>query len=253
MGSSFWEVAAATISGAAAVLYALVKLVPSVRASWMALGDLFRKTETEVTASRELQASLREVRRIRALRSVLEQWVPRKGAQRALLLCANNGGEAWKGGGPLYCSNPAQIVADHEPNTTNLWQDWRVDAWYAEFLGRLLETLEKRRGLLLVRDNGVQGELHNQYIAQGTVASVVLPFIWREGGVLWYVSLNFGRYPHLPGRSPASHDDHHYDGARPLDADEERVYLRSAEEIYHDAARCRGLIDELRAAYLSVR
>jgi len=231
------ETAATIIGSLAAILAALVKFVPSVRAAWLAIGDRFRKTESAVTASRQLKASLREMRRVAALKALLQRWVDAKGLQRALVLVASNGGDAWKGAGPLYVSNPAQAVGPGEPNTQKLWQGWRADPWYTEFLGKLLETVSAKRGMLIVRDNNVAGELGLQYADQGTVASIVLPFLWQEGGVLWYVSLNFG---------------HAVTGENPMSSADEAQYAENTRSMYNRPGYVRAMIDDLRGAYQSV-
>lgn len=225
-----WDILAPVLGGTAALLTALIKFVPAVRMLWETVLARARKTEEKVDARLELQSSLRVMRRTAALKHALEQIVTRKGVQRGLLLVANNGGEAWKAGGPLFVSNTAQVVGPGEPNTQNLWQGWRVDAWYVSMLGRLLESYERKRGLLLVPEHDVDGELRKQYEQQGTVASVVLPFEWQAGGVLWYVSLNFGR----------------------ADGSGTKQHVKNAQELYDSPARVRALIDSLRAAYNSV-
>lgn len=231
------------IAAATAVLTALVKFVRPARQLWEMLAGIARKIDTDVETADDLKKSLREMRRVAALKAVLSEWVVRKGAQRALLLVANNGGDAWRGSGPLYCSNPAQVVGPGEPNTIDLWQQWKVDAAYQDFLGRLLQVYERHRGLLLVAKNDVEGELKAQYGRQGTHASVVFPFKWSEGGVLWYVSLNFGAALHTDSEGKPL----------PATAEEEAAAIRSARAIYSDEARCRMLIQQLQQAFDSIR
>ena len=232
------DTAAAIIGSVAAILAALVKFVPSVRAAWLAIGDRFSRAEKKVEAARQLQASLREMRRVAALKALTKLWVAREGLQRALVLVASNGGDAWKGCGPLFVSNPAQSVAPGEENTQKLWNGWRCDPWYVELLGQLLESMDSRRGMLFVIDRNLDGELRAQYAHQGTVASIVLPFRWKEGGVLWYVSLNFGRTP-----TPDN----------PMTPDEAERHVETARAMYNRPGYVRALIDDLDSAYSSIR
>lgn len=232
----------AWVAGIGITLGGLIRLVPKFRELWINIRNVFRDVDAEAQAKIDLRASMLAYRRIQAIENVLERWVPRKGAQRAMLLVANDHGEAWTGKGPLEVSNPAQVTGAGEPNTWQNWQQWACDAWYTKWLHKLLLTLDSRRGMLLVRDVDVEGELHDAYQTQGTVASVVLPFRWQAKSVLWYVSINFGRAPKAPDGS-----DH------PHTPDEQQAYLATARELYGDAGRCRALVDELRAAYDSVR
>lgn len=227
------------VVGVGALAAALVKTVRPLQELWQSVSSWFRSVENDARTARQFRDSIRDYRRITAIKSLLEQWLPRKGAQRALLLTANNGGEAWKAGGRLYCSNPAQVVGPGEPNTVDLWQNWEVDHWYATFLGRLLETHPRKRGMLIVTQRDVGGELFDQYQRQGTVASVILPFLWVDGAVLLYVSLNFGRSPIAAG-----HD---------LTDEERQNYYNAANEIYSNVPRCRALVDELRSTWNSVK
>lgn len=232
------------IAGAGAVAGALVKFLPTVRELWVRLNRVFASVDDKVSAKLALEESLRHMRRVRALKLVLHQWVTRKGAQRCLLLTANNGGDAWKGQGPLFCSNPAQVTGPAEPDTLHLWQNWQVDAWYASFLGKLLETFKYQRGYpLVVPQPGVEpnedqphGVLLNQYRDQGTCASLVLPFKWQEGSVLWYVSINFGRNP----------------GDREITEAERADFVAAMRGIYDSPARCRALIIELQRTFDSI-
>lgn len=226
-------------AGVASVLAALVRLVPKFRELWLRLRDMFRSVDEEAQAKQDLRASLLTVRRITAIKAVLDSWVVRKGAQRCLLLTANNGGADWKAGGSLFVSNPQQAVGPGEPNTWQAWQGWKCDAWYTAFLGRLLEAFDTRRGMLLVREVDVDGELRNAYTDQGTVASVVLPFKWVSGSVLWYVSINFGRSEGEPSGK--------------ITDEEVKQFTAAAREIYSNPGKCRTLIDELRAAFDGVR
>lgn len=234
-----WQLTSGILAAIAAILAALVKLVPPVRSAWMAIGDRFRETADEVDAAREMRTSLRNMRRVSAIRSTIITWTLVKNAQRGLLLIANNGGEAWKGQGPLFLSNAAQCAGAGEDNTQDSWQQWKCDAWYVQFLGTLLECHNRKAARLLIPETDVEGELRRAYDAQGTVASVVFPFFWEPGGVLWYVSLNFGRKLTLNGEP------------HPMTNEERQEYVSRARKIANDEARCRGLIDQLRGAYMS--
>jgi hypothetical protein len=225
--------------GVGAILAALIKLVPRVRELYLRMRGAFTSVDAEVKAQADMRASLQSIRRVTAIKAVLDRWVIRKGAQRCLLLTANNGGNEWRAGGPLYVSNPAQSVGPGVPNTWQEWQTWRCDAWYVAFLGRLLETYDARRGMLLVTGVDVEGELGTAYANQGTVASVVLPFKWVSGAVLWYVSINFGR--------PLG------DPAEGIEDEERKAFIAEAREVFNDSGRCRKLIDDLRAAFDAVR
>lgn len=233
------ETIVAALGGFAAVLTAVVRFVKPARALWVQFTAQSRKVDDEIETAEELKKSLREIRRVAAIKAVLQEWVKQKGAQRALLFVASNGGEAWKGVGPLFCSNPAQAVGPGEPNTIDLWQGWRVDAWYREFLGSLLQIHDRRRGLLLINGADVEGELSRQYRTQGTHASIVLPFKWSSGGVLWYVSINFG--------AKLLKDENGKETEATVDQVNRAVM--NAREIYEDPTRCRLLIQELRRAF----
>lgn len=241
-----WKSIAATVAGVGAVLAALVKTVPKVREFWLRIRHFLRSVDEKVSAKLELEASLRAMRRVALLEHLLRQWMPLKHYQRALVLTANNGGKAWRGGGPLFVSNPAQVAGSGEPNTRDLWSEWKVDGWYADFLGRLLATFNSRASALpIVASTDVEGELRKQYDRQGTVCSVVIPFKWIEGSVLWYVSFNFGRFPGSPddsGRPP-----------RPLSDEDVTRSLHLMRQIAEDPARCRVLAQELARTYDSVR
>ena len=239
MDSATLQWIAGILTGLAAVAAALVKLVRPVRSFAFAVADRMRSAERQVTAEREWKASLRNMRRVSAVRHVLSELVAHNKVQRAMLLVANNGGEEWRGQGPIYVSNPAQVTAADEPNTQDMWQQWQADAWYLGMLGITLEKLPGRAGLLLLREN-MEGELLDAYISQGTVASVVLPFMWEPGGVLWLVSLNFGRHPKV-GSTP-----------HPLDEQEMLTFVSTARALYMEPGACRMMIDKLRAAYRSV-
>jgi hypothetical protein len=224
--------------GVGAILAALIKLVPKVRELYLRMRGAFTSVDAEVKAQGDLRASLQSIRRVTAIKAVLDSWVVRKGAQRCLLLTANNGGSEWRAGGPLYVSNPAQSVGNGVPNTWQEWQTWRADAWYVAFLGRLLEAFDARGPILLVTGTDVEGELHQAYANQGTVASVVLPFKWISGSVLWYVSINFGRPTDKEG---------------PITDDERTAFVQLARSVFNDRGHCRKLIDDLRAAFDAVR
>lgn len=106
----------------------------------------------------------------------------------------------------------------------------------------MLEALDAKRPLMLIRDQDVGGELLTQYQLQGTVASVVIPFLWRSGAVLWYVSINFGRATDNPDGSKSEHSD-----------EERTQFIQAASELSNDTARCRLLATELKQAYDSIR
>lgn len=226
-------------AGLGAVLAALVKLVPRVRELYLGLRESVFSVDDEVRARQELRASLLNIRRVVAIEGLCKQWVTRKGAQRCLGLIANNGGDAWKGIGPLVVNNPAQAIGPGNRDTREEWRDWNADAWYIGFLGRLLETLEHKRCYLLVADQDVEGELKNAYRQQGTVASIVIPFVWKSGSQLWYISINFGR--------PLA------DGEEEMPDEEKQSYIALARQIYANTGLCRALVDTARGVYNSVR
>jgi hypothetical protein len=239
-----WQTMAGYIGGLAAVATALVKLYSPTREIWLRFRGFMRRVDDDAQARLDLEQSLKAIRRVAVIKNVLERWATKKGAQRVLLLTANDSGLSWKGEGPLFVNNPAQVTGPGEPNTVKLWQDWKCDPWYIGFLGRLLETHDICRGVALITENDVGGELLDQYRHQGTVCSLVLPFRWLSGSVLWYVSINFGRNPVLPG----SEDTPHH-----LNDEENAAYLDSMRQVYNDRAHCRLLIRELREAWDSIR
>lgn len=241
-GQAWALLAVEIIASIGLVVTALIKLVPRARELWLRTHNIFSRVDEQAQAKMEFEASLRGIRRVNALNAILTRWVQQYGAQRALLLTANNGGEAWKGNGPLYVSNPAQQAGNGEPNTWKLWQQWKSDPWYQQFLGSCLEAFAKRAPIKLNCAVDVEGELREAYDGQGTVCSLVLPFKWVNGSVLWYVSLNFGRKTTDLKGDP-----------RPITSKERSNHLTHLDEIVSNRAECRAMIDELRMAYDSVR
>lgn len=239
----------------------MIRLVPKVRELYLGYRNSLSEVDNEIRAKQDLKASLLAVRRVASIKAVLDRWVIRKGSQRILLLTANNGGNEWKAGGKLFVSNPTQSNGPGVPNTWAEWQNWKCDAWYISFLGKLLEVYESRRGILLIPDIDVEGELQEAYHNQGTCASVVLPFMWLSGSVLWYVSINFGR-PWHPTKAKTDKEGNPILGedgkpimveGNPITPEERLAYIANARSIYDDVGRCRGLIDLLRSTFNSVR
>lgn len=234
-----------TLGGLAALGTALTKFSAHARKLWLWLVDRVQRMPRDMEVQKTLHQSLLEMRRMRQVLAVCEQWMHGDiGAQRCLLLTANNGGEEWKGSGPLYVSCLGQAKGPAEPDTTELWQEWKADSWYRRFLGKMLEAYEAKRGYPLVMHDGAepgadepQGLLRSHYIEQGTYASLVLPFVWREGAVCWYVSVNFGRR----------------EGDSKHTVRDRETFRRQMLAIYDSHAACRRLTLELRSAYESVR
>ena len=234
------ETIVAICGACGAVVGLLIKVAPPVRRIWTWVQSKSRKIDESAQKREMLRESLRENRRIAVSESLLKQWMPRKGYQRGLVLLANNSGKEWRTGGTRFVSNPAQVVGQGEPKTSDMWVNWECDAWYRKFLGDLLEAYDRKTGILVVREHDVEGEIYSQYAAQGTVASVVLPYYWTAAGALWYVSLNFGRYE---GENRE----------RPMSQEEIDDHVEAARMIARDKPRMRMLIDALHSAYCSVR
>lgn len=230
---------AAWSAGVGAILAAAIKLVPKFSELYMRLRNAIKSVDDDTRARLELRASLLNIRRVAAIEGLCRQWVVSHGAQRALGLIANNGGEAWKGTGPLYLNNPAQAVGAGSRDTRDEWQEWEADAWYIGFLGRLLESYQEKRCYLLVADQDVDGELKRAYKRQGTVASLIIPFMWRTGSQLWFISINFGRPLH--------------DAEEDIPEEEKIEHLNAAREVFNNPGRCRALVDTARGVYNSIR
>jgi hypothetical protein len=257
-GPSWAVIAAEAVVGVGIVIGALVKLVPQVRQLWLRLLGLFDRVDDAARAKIQLRESLRDGRRVRSVDLLLDMWVRGKpNIQRALQMTANNGGEAWKSSKPLEVNCQRQRCGPGQPDTTDLWTEWRPDSYYVEFLGWLLEAYEGRTGYPLycpevenpADKNQVHGELRRQYLDQGTVCSLVLPYAWESDAVLRYVSLNFGR---KPVRLPPD-EDNPIGRLEPISPETRAHFEAAMHELFDNPATCRGLIEEIKHAYYSVR
>ncbi|NRA59130.1 MAG: hypothetical protein HRU13_13545 [Phycisphaerales bacterium] len=240
MDFAHWAtVAASVIATVASAVVVILKAIPKVRKAWHAAQIKQKPQEDKAAAAVELEDTRRFGRRQRAINVLMREWLTRKGAQRCLYFGVHNCGKPWKG--KLFVDNYDQVVNERERDTYDRWQNWPCDREYTSFAFRLLDALESQRGYPLEESRMPDCVLKKEYVRQGTVASLVLPFAWERDAELHYVSINFGRDPKRGGGRDAPED--------PITDDERRMFVAAMEAIYLDVARVRGLVADLQKAW----
>lgn len=171
-----------SIAGSIAVITAAWKGIPLIK-------KILKNKREKADKAKVIE----NARVLRGSRILLKEWKARKGAQRVLLLHAKDSGKPWKPTDKIKVSCLDQVVDGDETNTWSRWQDWECDPPYRDFLADVIVSDERQRGVLLIADTMPASVLKDAYRAEGTVASVIIPFKWiGSENALVYCSVNFG-------------------------------------------------------------